>query len=470
MGRNTWMSLPQRVRPLPGRLNVVVSSTLQAGNSSLPAGVEVVSSLDAALDLIESAYTTKVDQVFVIGGAALYASALDSSRVGTIYLTRIGREFECDTHMPEIDTKRFRLVSLSRTHAYQDIPFDHLVYEAVKDGDGDRTNGYSCNGDADADAGAATNGVVGEGASSRGPKPASNGGEGMGHEEYQYLRLINDIIRHGIPQSDRTGVGTLAKFGCQMRFSLREAFPLLTTKRVFWKGVVEELLWFVRGDTNGNRLADKGVKIWQANGSRGFLDSRGLNSHEEHDLGPIYGFQWRHFGADYKDMHTDYTGEGVDQLAEVVRQIKADPTDRRIILTAWNPAALSRMALPPCHMMAQFLVDTSTSPHELTCIMFQRSADMGLGVPFNIASYALLTRMMAQVCGIAAGELVHVLGNAHVYSSHIGPLQEQLARVPRPFPILKVNPAVKTIDDFVSGDFELIGYHPHEKIAMQLAV
>jgi dihydrofolate reductase/thymidylate synthase len=251
-----------------------------------------------------------------------------------------------------------------------------------------------------------------------------------------------------------------------MRFDLKKSFPLLTTKRVFWRGVLEELLWFVAGDTNAKHLTDKGVKIWDANGSREFLDKRGLSHREEGDLGPVYGFQWRHFGAKYVDMHTDYTGQGVDQLAECIRKIKEDPTDRRILLSAWNPADLGQMALPPCHMFCQFYV----AKGEVSCLMYQRSCDVGLGVPFNIASYALLTLMVAQVCGLKPGEFVHSMGNTHVYSNHIEPLKTQIERTPRPFPVLQVNPDVKDIDGFKASDFKLVGYNPHAKIAMDMAV
>merc|ERR1712083_1158792 len=252
--------------------------------------------------------------------------------------------------------------------------------------------------------------------------------------------------------------GTRSMFGKMMRFSLQKTFPLLTTKRVFWRGVMEELLWFVKGDTNAKNLSDKGIKIWDGNGSREFLDKRGLSHREEMDLGPVYGFQWRHFGTKYVDMHTDYTGKGVDQLAECIRKIKEDPTDRRILLSAWNPADLSLMALPPCHMFCQFYVANG----ELSCQMYQRSADMGLGVPFNIASYSLLTRMMAQVCGLEAGEFIHVIGDCHVYLNHVEPLKEQLKRQPGAFPKLKINPEIKDIDGFSYKDFEIVGYKPQK--------
>ena len=286
------------------------------------------------------------------------------------------------------------------------------------------------------------------------------------HAEYQYLDLLKRIMDEGEVRTDRTGVGTIGLFGCTMRFDLSETFPLLTTKRVFWRGVVEELLWFIKGDTNSNHLDEKGVTIWNANGSKAFLESRGLGHREEGDLGPVYGFQWRHFGAKYVDMHKDYTGQGFDQLADCIHKIKTNPTDRRIIMSAWNPADLSLMALPPCHMFCQFYVSNG----KLSCLMYQRSCDMGLGVPFNIASYALLTRMIAQVCGLQPGEFVHMLGDTHIYSNHVEPLKTQLDRTPRAFPKLVINPERTDIDSFVFDDFKLEGYDPYPNIKMEMAV
>ena len=283
----------------------------------------------------------------------------------------------------------------------------------------------------------------------------------------QYLDAIRDILASGVVRGDRTGVGTISKFGHTSRWSLRGGvFPLLTTKRVFWRGVAEELLWFISGATNAKLLQDKGIKIWDGNGSREFLDKSGLGHREVGDLGPVYGFQWRHFGAAYRDMHADYAGQGVDQVADVIHRIRTTPNDRRIILTAWNPAALKDMALPPCHMFAQFYV----AGGELHCIVYQRSGDMGLGVPFNIASYALLTRLIAQVTGLGAGEFVHVIGDAHVYSNHVEPLLEQLGRTPRPFPTLTIDPTIKDIDAFRFEHFSVEGYDPHPPIKMDMAV
>jgi thymidylate synthase len=247
--------------------------------------------------------------------------------------------------------------------------------------------------------------------------------------------------------------------------------PLLTTKRVFLRGVLAELLWFITADTSSLTLAKQGVKIWDGNGSRAFLDSVGLSHREEGDLGPVYGFQWRHFGAKYVDAKSDYTDKGVDQLRQVIDKIKNKPYDRRIILSAWNPADIPQMALPPCHMFAQFYV----SKQGLDCTLYQRSADMGLGVPFNIASYALLTHMIAFACGIRPNRFNHVLGDAHVYVDHIEPLHIQLERQPTEFPTLKIKRPAESkgdgvIDGWTEEDFEVVGYKPHKSIAMKMSV
>jgi len=287
------------------------------------------------------------------------------------------------------------------------------------------------------------------------------------HEELQYLELVRKVLEEGAQRGDRTGTGTRSIFGAQMRFSLKDGtFPLLTTKKVFYRGIAEELFWFIRGSTNAAELAEKKVMIWEGNSSREYLDSIGLTHREVGDLGPVYGFQWRHFGAEYTDMHADYSGQGVDQLAEVIERIKTKPNDRRIIMCAWNPADLSKMALPPCHCLVQFYV----ADGRLSCQLYQRSADLGLGVPFNIASYALLTVMIAQVTGLEPGEFIHTLGDAHVYNNHVEPLKEQLKRQPRQFPKIKVLKKVENIEDFKFDDFEVTGYDPHPKIAMDMAV
>jgi thymidylate synthase len=297
----------------------------------------------------------------------------------------------------------------------------------------------------------------------------SNSAEVVNHEELQYLDLIKRILKEGHHRPDRTGTGTIGFFGAQMRFSLADnSFPLLTTKRTFYRGIVEELLWFIKGDTNANHLKERNIHIWDGNGSREFLDNLGFTERDEGDLGPVYGFQWRHFGAKYIDMHTDYTGQGYDQLQKVIDTLRTNPYDRRIIMSAWNPADLKLMALPPCHMFCQFYVQDG----KLSCLMYQRSCDVGLGVPFNIASYSLLTIMIAHVTGLQPGEFIHCMGDTHIYSNHVEALQEQVQRSPRAFPKLYIKPGTQTesIDGFKPEDFELVGYRPYEKIFMKMAV
>jgi len=442
MGRKTWESIPEKFRPLAGRVNVVLSRKVAEPHfaSPYPADVLTASSVEDALKQLGE--QDNVSEIFAIGGESVYKDALSLPACGRIFMTRIAKDIECDTFFPAFDDSLFKVSYVSKTSSRENLSYDFMVYERIVE---TKENEFVM------------------------PSPsmlALGGTDKFLHEEYQYLNLVREICEKGYRGDDRTGTGTVSLFGTAMRYDLRKSFPVLTTKRVFWRGVLEELLWFVKGDTNANNLAEKNVKIWDGNGSREFLDKRGLSHREVGDLGPVYGFQWRHFGAKYVDMHTDYTGQGVDQLAECIKKIKEDPTDRRILLSAWNPADLSLMALPPCHMFCQFYVANG----ELSCLMYQRSADMGLGVPFNIASYALLTCMMAQVCGLKPGEFIHNMGNCHVYANHIEPLKTQLDRTPRPFPILKMNPDVKDIDGFKASDFELLGYSPHGKIAMDMAV
>ena len=259
----------------------------------------------------------------------------------------------------------------------------------------------------------------------------------------QYLDLLRDIMENGTDKMDRTGVGTRSVFGRQMRFDLSKGFPLVTTKKVHLKSIIHELLWFLKGDTNVKYLQDNGVRIWNE-----WADENG-------ELGPVYGSQWR-----------NWNGEGIDQIAQVIETLKKNPNDRRMIVSAWNVGKIPEMHLPPCHMMFQFYV----ANNKLSCMLYQRSCDMFLGVPFNIASYALLTMMVAQVCGYEVGEVVHTLGDTHIYHNHFEQVREQLSHTPYPLPTMKINPNVKNIDDFKYDDFKLVGYQSYDTIKAKVAV
>lgn len=423
MGRKTWDSIPERSRPLPDRLNIVLSRT-NACVSADPNVVTLNGPLFAALALLATPKYEDIDKVFCIGGGEVYTDSIKmpaASFLISVLNTRVAHSSQA-------------LVKFNFRNSEVPLVLEH-----------------------------------------QSPlEKSSNGLEfsfekwiPRNPEESQYLDLIEKILKDGELKEDRTGVGTISIFGAQMRFSLRNGqMPLLTTKRVFWRGVCEELLWFLRGETDARLLSDKGVKIWDDNGSRAFLDSRGLTDNEVGDLGPVYGFQWRHFGAEYEGRDANYNGKGVDQIKQIVETLRKNPTDRRILLSAWNPCAINKMALPPCHIMAQFYV----SRGELSCMMYQRSCDMGLGVPFNIASYSLLTILLAKASGLRPGEFVHTLGDAHVYRNHVDALREQLTRVPRAFPFLKFVRERSFLEDYESTDMEIIDYNPYPAIKMEMAV
>ena len=290
---------------------------------------------------------------------------------------------------------------------------------------------------------------------------------GKKSEEYQYLDLISDILEEGTMEEGRNGL-TKSIFGAAMHFSLENGtIPLLTTKRVAWKTCLKELLWFIKGDTNNENLQKEGVTIWNDNASREFLDSRGLTHLRENDLGPVYGHQWRHFNAPYTTCDENYDGKGVDQLAQIIKCLK-DPlqrTSRRMVMCAWNPCQLDEMALPPCHILAQFNV---TGGNKLSCCMFQRSGDVGLGVPFNIASYSFLTHLLAKHCDLEPFEFIYYLGNCHIYDSHLNAIQEQVTKMPHAFPTLIINVKRENINDYILDDFEVRNYKHHEVIKMKM--
>ena len=291
----------------------------------------------------------------------------------------------------------------------------------------------------------------------------------------QYLDLLNHILETGSPKGDRTGTGTISTFGYQMRFDLTKGFPLLTTKKVHLKSIIHELLWFIKGETNIKYLVDNNVRIWNEWPYRNYQKTVDYNQEsleefvekikndpvfaKKHgNLGPVYGKQWRHFeGPD---------GKHIDQLAEVIKNIKTNPNSRRLIINSWNPPLVPDMALPPCHMMFHFYVNNN----KLSCLLYQRSADSFLGIPFNIASYALLTLMVAQVTDLEPGEFIHTLGDTHIYNNHLEQIKLQLTRTPRELPIMSLNKKIKNIEAFRYEDFSLLNYHPYPPIKGKVSV
>lgn len=286
-------------------------------------------------------------------------------------------------------------------------------------------------------------------------------------DEMQYINLIKECIEHGSEKSDRTGTGTLSLVGRSMRYNLNDhILPLLTTKFVPFRVVLEELLFFIRGQTDNKILRSKNIGIWNGNSSKEFFAKHNIER-EEDDLGPIYGFQWRHFGAEYKTCKDEYSHQGIDQLQNAIDTLRNNPNSRRMVVCAWNPIQLNQVALPPCHTIFQLVADKG----KLSCILYQRSADLGLGVPFNIASYSILTHMIAHITGHQAHEFIHFIGDCHIYLDHIDPLKTQLSRIPTDFPKLRFSDRnIKEIDDFVFEDFILDGYNPQEKIVMKMSV
>lgn len=424
MGRNTWESLP---RPFSGVINIVVSCTLHS--NALDPNAVVAHSLAGA---IQAAADAGAEAAFVVGGAALLTEALSSPQVSQLYITRFRLPWICDVVVPGLSQKALDTSTVWCSVADvvdADIPecsfqfFDRRVEAKLP--------------------------------------------------EQQYLDLVAQVLVRPL-RDERTKVGTHSQFGGRLSFSLKDdVFPLLTTKRVHWASVAKELLWMISGSTNAKDLEAAGVSIWSANGSRAALDCRGLHEYEEGDLGPVYGFQWRHSGAKYVGCKADYSGQGVDQLQEVIHTLRTDPSDRRMIICAWNPSDLSKMALPPCHAFVQFWVGVGDHGPGLYCQMYQRSADLGLGVPFNIASYALLTRLVSAATGIPAAGVTLLFGDAHVYRNHVEPLKEQLTRPPRPFPKLRLGRVMEVlpdIDGWKYEDFVLEGYDPHAAIKMAMAV
>lgn len=416
MGRKTFESLPKGY--LPGRRVFVLSSRDSSSFLSNPL-VEFFSSQDALLEVIQD---SPCSRVFICGGQDVYELFMDlcDSVVVTEVFQRSGpADTFFPTHYLDCD---FEPVSKDdglniRFSSSRGTPFRHVVYRRK-------------------------------------------------HPENVYLDIGHQIVCSGRLKGDRTGIGVYSIFGPQMEFDLRRGFPLLTTKKVFWAGVLQELFWFISGSTDSKLLSREGVRIWEGNTSREFLDSRGL-PWEEGDIGPGYGFQWKHWGAEYKGCRESYEGMGVDQLKGVISDIRTNPESRRLVVSAWNVSELDRMALPPCHLLFQFYVEDQF----LDLKMYQRSGDWFLGVPFNIASYGILLMVVAHLTGKRARKLVMTYGDAHVYTNHVQQMTEQLSRKPLTLPEVRILDRGQTcLEDYLPGDVLLHNYRSHPPIRASMAV
>jgi len=411
MGRKTFDTIGHE---LCGRINYVLSSSISKESST-----DTLIIKNNIHDILISAMSNEdIDKIFVIGGEQIYNLFFNEYRflIEYIYITLVNTTYKCD----------------------QFFNLTNWVYDSTKQAEHVEDNGVHLHFYITAP---------------------------QNIEEEQYINLMEKIVNTGELRKNRTGIDTFSLFGERLEFNITNTIPFITTKKLAWKTMLRELLWFISGDTNNKTLQDKNVHIWDGNSSREYLDSIGLLERPEGDLGPIYGFQWRHFGADYIDCNTDYTGKGIDQLKEVIRQIRETPDSRRIILSAWNPSAINLMALPPCHVLCQWYVRNGSY---LDCQLYQRSCDVALGVPFNIASYSILTYMLAHICNLKPGKFIHIMGDAHIYTNHIDKIREQFERYPYQFPQLRFKRQVNDIDDFKEDDFEILFYNSHDSIKIEM--
>lgn len=438
MGSKTFYSIGNILK---GRLNIVLTRKNTIGNKN----IYYVNSLDSLFynrhinnddnNIIDICHKNNIEFLYVIGGKNVYNQFIKNKFFDEIYLTKIYKNYNCDLFIDwHSEIEKFTILESEKNI---EQPIEHKnKKQKIEDDSLIIIKHY----------------------------------KKYNKEEYQYLNLIKEIIDLPIKKC-RNNYNVRSKFVHTMRFSLEnDQFPLLTTKKCFIRGIFEELMWFLSGSTNSKILESKGVNIWKQNSSREFLDSVGLNKLPEGDIGALYGFQWRHYGANYINCNTDYTGQGFDQIKDIIHKLKHDKTSRRIILCAWNSSDMDKMSICPCHAFIQFNV---SSKGELSCHLVQRSADIGLGVPFNIASYALLTILLAKCTGLKPYELIHTLNDAHIYEDHILALKEQIQREPYNFPKLTVKSAVDINDNdaifkFKYEDIDLKYYRYYPTIPMNM--
>lgn len=435
MGRKTWDTLPQKHKPLKNRNNIIVSSTMTYTSDKDKDKYQIARSFDDALNICD-----KSKPIFAIGGKSIYESAIDSSILDKLYITNINKDYQCDNRFPfhKLDnynyTKLSSRLSQNEDHKYL-LNYEILQVDSKK---------YNTN-----------------------------------IEEGNYLNNLRNIYLHGNYRSTRNGnTYSLFNNSCDLEFDLENyRLPLLTTKKMYWKGIFEELKFFIRGKTNTNLLKDKGVNIWNANTTREFLDDNDLDHYDVGDMGPMYGFQWRHYGAEYKGMNHDYTNEGFDQLSNVIQTILKDPHNRRIMMTTFDPSKVKESVLAPCHsLIIQFYVNDD---HRLSMKMYQRSADYFLGVPFNITSSALLLMIISKLTNLKPGRLYITFGDVHIYEEHIDQVKKQINRDPYEFPTIDMSSLKDTIsayqilnqmENIQFENFSLINYKCHGKLSAVMKV
>ena len=433
MGRKTWDSLP--IKPLPNRINVVITRNQDSTyleKFSKYDNTFVSNSIQNILSILSSIKCVK-HNIFVIGGEDIYKLAIESNLCSQLYITEVYNEFECDTYFPMKDVdNEFNLVSVSKFKEENGIHFRNKIYKHKS--------------------------LV---------KPEEIW---KNYEEYQYINTMIDILNDGIETNDRTQVGTLSLFGKHFTYDLSDTFPALTTKRIFMRGIFEELMMYLTGKTDNNILNEKNIHIWDGNTTREFLDQRGLSHYPVGDMGETYGFNFRHFGAKYVDCKQDYTGMGTDQLENVLHLIKNDPNSRRIIINLWNAATLNNAALPACLCMYQFYVNTRDK--KLNLQIYIRSSDFFLANNWNVCTGAFLVHMICNLedINLTPGILTVCTGDTHIYKSHIEQVKENIARIPRPFAKMVVKEKKKSITDFTYDDFKLIDYKPEKNISAPMAV
>ena len=419
VGKVTWNGLGNQVRKNIQKERKIIVISRDSDSVFPPHVLEnfvITDSYESAITLALADETT----IYIIGGAMVYDQAINDERVTGCLVTRVSGNYACDTHIPFIRDK---------------LKSDWNIFNKMYLDDKNKCQFtmYS-----------------------------------RKHQEYNYLSILRDIMVSGTEMSDRTGIGIKSVFGRQLRFDCSDRFPLLTTKKMFRKGIIEELLWFIKGSTDSKILEDKGVNIWRGNTSREYLDSHGFPDRAEGDIGPGYGHQWRHWNAPYTDCNTDYSGSGIDQLNDCIKRIENEKLtnvhDRRNIMIAWNPEQIDNMSLPPCHVLVQFYL----CDNELSLHMYQRSADMFLGVPFNIASYALLLNLVAAHTQCKPKDLIMSFGDCHIYSNHYSAVELQLVNEPKVFPRLKLDKC--NIFEIEYGDIHFEGYESHDAIRAPMAV